>query len=80
MWGQNSTGRIIKILKAANDKLHQAYGKVEGKILEYFFKGKKQNKPFSNKTQVLSAPECVPSGSEAQDATPALGAWVWVCG
>lgn len=78
--GWNSTRRIIKILKAANDRLHQAYGIVEGKILEHFFKGKKQNKSFSNKAQVLSAPECVPSGSEAQDATSALGAWVWVCG
>lgn len=69
---------FIKILKAANDKLHQACGKVEGNILEYF-KGKKESKSFGNKAQVLSA-ECVLSGSEAQDATPALCAWVWVCG
>lgn len=57
------------MLNTANDKLRQACGKVEGKILEYFFKGKKEKKSFNNVAQVLSAPECVPSGSEAQDAT-----------
>lgn len=57
------------MLSTANDELRQACVKVEGKILEYFFKGKKEKKSFSNMAQVLSAPEGVPSGSEAQDAT-----------
>lgn len=56
--GRNSTGHVIKMLNTANDKLRQAYGKVEGKILEYFFKGKKEKKSFNNMAQVLSAPEC----------------------
>lgn len=43
--------------------------KLKAKYWNTSSKVKKEKKSFSNMAQVLSAPECVPSGSEAQDAT-----------